>query len=131
MSLYLAIFDGDDDVEGWVLGSYSDFACFRDTVAARLPSAGYPVLMTHSDCDGEWAIDQLPLLRRELESIAAAFLRLPPEEPQQAFEQTAKYRQGARALYDCFHNVDGENLFEALLRLCNEGINRNLPIVFQ
>ena len=57
MSLYLAIFDGDEDVAGWVFGHYSDFGCFRDTISAKLKAADYPILMTHSDCDGECGSD--------------------------------------------------------------------------
>ena len=131
MSLYLAIFDGDEDVAGWVFGHYSDFGYFRDTISTKLSATDYPILMTHSDCDGEWPVVQLPALRQELETIAAAFRRLPPEEPKKAFEHTAENRRGAGSLYDCFHNVDGENLFEALAALCDEGIQRKQPIVFQ
>lgn len=131
MSLYLTILDGDEDIAGWVFGHYRDFGCFRDTIAAKLTATEYPILMTHSDCDGDWPVSQLPGLRRELESIAAAFRRLPPEEPREGFEHTAANRQGARSLYDCFHNVDGENIFEALIALCDEGIERRKPIVFQ
>ena len=29
MSLYLCIFDGDEEITGWVLGHYSDFGYFR------------------------------------------------------------------------------------------------------
>jgi hypothetical protein len=99
MSLYLTIFDGDEEVVGWVFGHYSDFGCFRDTIAAKLRSADYPTLMTHSDCDGDWPVANLPTLRRELEAIATAFRRLRPEAPKQAFEHTAEYRRGARSLY--------------------------------
>lgn len=128
MSLYLTIFDGDEDVVGWVFGHYSDFGCFRDVISTKLGEADYPVLMTHSDCDGDWPVARLPALRRELESIADAFRRLPPEEPKDAFQHVAASRQGARSLYDCFHNVDGENIFEALIALCDEAIQRQQPI---
>ncbi|MCE9609658.1 MAG: immunity 70 family protein [Chthoniobacter sp.] len=131
MSLYLAIFDGENDVAGWVFGHYSDFGCFRDTIAAKLRSEDYPTLMTHTDCDGDWSTAQLPNLRSELDSIAAGFRRLPAEDPKQGFEHTAQYRQGARSLYECFHNVDGENIFEALIALCDEGIRLKQPITFQ
>ena len=130
MSLYLAIFDGEEET-GWVFGHYSDFGCFRDTIAAKLRAQVYPTLMAHSDCDGEWPAHELPTLRLELETIAAAFRKLPPEVPRDAFEHTAANRQGARSLYECFHNVDGENVFEALTALCDEGIRRNRPIIFQ
>lgn len=131
MSLYFTIFDGDEEVTGWVFGHYSDFYYFRDVVTAKLRADEYPTLMTHSDCDGEWTPQELPHLRREFQLIGERFKQLPAEKPQGAFEHTAEFRRGARTLYDCFHNIDGENVFEALIALCNEGIRRDRPILFQ
>lgn len=131
MSLYLTIFDGDEEITGWVFGHYSDFGYFRDVIAARLEAGDFPTLMTHSDCDGEWTVEALPRLRQELQHIGERFRQMPPEQPQGAFEHTADYRRAARSLYDCFHNVDGENVFEALIALCDEGIQRQRPILFQ
>ncbi len=93
--------------------------------------AGFPILMEHSDCDGEWSVAQLPGRVVELETIAAKFRALPPEEPKGAFEHTIEDRKGARSLYECFHNVDGENLFDALIALAHEGIRAKRPISFQ
>lgn len=131
MSLYLTIFDGDAEVTGWVFGHYGDFGYFRDVIAAKLRAEDYPVLMTHSDCDGEWTSRQLPQLRRELQLIGERFRQLPAEQPRGAFEHTAEFRDGALSLYDSFHNVDGESVFEALIALCDEGIRRGRPILFQ
>ena len=131
MSLYLTIFDGDEEVAGWVFGHYSDFGYFRDVIAAKLRALDYPVLMTHPACDDEWTPNQLPQLRRELELIGERFRQLPAEHPQGAFEHTAEFRLGARSLYDCFHNIDGEIVFEALIALCDEGIRRDRSILFQ
>ena len=134
MGLYLCIFsDGDDDEEiaGWQLGHYSDFGCFRDTISRHLRATDFPILMEHSDCDGEWSVAELPGLIAELETIGAKFQALPPEQPRGAFEHTAEYREGAHSLYECFHNVDGENLFGALIMLAHEGIRAKRPISFQ
>ena len=131
MSLYLTIFDGDAEMTGWVFGHYSDFGYFRDVIATKLRAHDYPTLMTHSDCDGEWTVEQLPALARELEAIAARFRTLSPEEPKGAFEHTAEYRADAKSLYDCFHEVNGENLFEALIGLCRQGVSSQRPITFQ
>jgi len=131
MSLYLTIFDCEEEVTGWVFGCYSDFAYFRDIITAKLRADDYPTLMTHSDCDGEWTSQQLPRLRRELQLIGDRFRQLPPEQPQGAFDHTVDFRRDARTLYDCFHNVDGENIFDALIALCNEGIRRDRPVLFQ
>jgi hypothetical protein len=87
--------------------------------------------MQHSDCDGEWSPQELRRLRSELQTIGERFRSLPAEQPSGAFEHTADYRRGARSLYDCFHNVDGENLFEAIIALCDDGIKRDRPVLFQ
>jgi hypothetical protein len=94
MGLYLCIFteDEEDELAACDVGHYSDFGYFRDTIARHMKAAYFPVLMTHSDCDGEWTVEQLLALARELESIAARFRSLPPEEPKGAFEHTAEYR---------------------------------------
>ena len=124
---------GDDEPEEIAecdVGHYSDFGCFRDTIERHLDASRYPVLMEHSDCDGEWTLAELPILERELQEIGTAFRKLPPEEPVGAFEHTAEYRVGAASLYDCFHNVDGENLFEAILNLCVVAREHSRPITF-
>jgi len=134
MGLYLCIFSNGNDgkeIAGWQLGHYSAFGCFRDTISRHLAANDFPILMEHSDCDGEWSVAQLPGLIVELETIGAKFQTLPPEEPKGAFEHTAEDRIGARSLYECFHNVDGENLFDALIALAREGIRAKRPISFQ
>jgi hypothetical protein len=131
MSLYLTVFHGKNEIVGWVLGHYSDFGYFREKVAEVADQGQYPTLMTHSDCDGAWQVDELERLKIELRSIGQIFQDLPAEEPSGAFEHTAEYRRGAKSLYECFHNVDGENLFEALLALCDEGLHHREPILFQ
>jgi hypothetical protein len=133
MGLYLCIFteDHEDELGACDVGHYSDFGYFRDTIARHMNRRDFPVLMTHSDCDGEWTVEQLPVLVRELENTAARFRTLPPEEPKGAFEHTAEDRAGAKSLYDCFHDVNGENLFESLIGLCRQGISSQRPITFQ
>jgi hypothetical protein len=113
MGLNLCIFteDQEDEIGSCDIGHYSDFGCFRDTIARHLRASDFPVLMTHSDCDGEWTLEEMPALIRELETIAAKFRTLPPEEPKEAFEHTAECRRGAKSLYDCFHDVNDQNLF--------------------
>jgi hypothetical protein len=112
------------------VGHYSDFGYFRDTIARYLDADCYPTLMRHSDCDGEWTLAEVPVLEQNLQEIGAAFQTLPPEEPSGAFEHTAEYRAGANSLYDCFHNVNGENLFESILKLCAVARKRGRPITF-
>ncbi len=139
MGLCLIVFDRDpededddeaDELADCDVGHYSDFGCFRDTVARHLDAKRFPTLMLHSDCDGEWSLAEIPVLKKELLDIAAGFQKLPPEEPVDAFEHTAECRMGAKSLYDCFHDVNGENLFESLLRLCEVASKHQRPITF-
>ena len=88
MSLCLIVFgsdiEQDDDPEEIAecdVGHYSDFGCFRDTIARHLDPDRFPTLMEHSDCDGEWTLEELPALEHELQEIGAAFRKLPPEQP--------------------------------------------------
>jgi hypothetical protein len=131
MSLYLAIFDGTREVVGWVLGHYSDFGVFRDTVARTAGASKYPTLMSHSDSDGEWSVTELNALRIELNDLAREFRRHPPEDLVGGFEHSIEQRASATNLYECFHNVEGINIFEALIGLCTEGEQRCLPVLFQ
>ena len=119
-----------DEIAECDVGHYSDFGCFRDTIARHLDAKHYPTLMDHSDCDGEWTLVEIPALEQELKEIAAKYKNLRAEEPVNAFEHTAEYRVGASSLYDCFHNVSGENLFEALLELCRVATQHRRPITF-
>ena len=134
MGLYLCIFDDEgEDVAGCDVGHYSDFGAFRDMIAAKIPKAlaRYPLLMQHSDCDGEWAHEELPSLKEELQEIGSHFKALAPVPIIEAFEHVAHCRDGETSLYECFHDVNEENLFEALINLCDRGIELRKPVVFQ
>jgi hypothetical protein len=112
------------------VGAYSDFGAFRGLIAKHLDDELYPVLMDHSDCDGVWPLEDICELERELREIAAAFRKLPPEEPVGGLEFAAEYRLGAKSLYDCVHVVGGRNTFEALLELCTKAREFQRPITF-
>ena len=136
MGLCLFVFgppEGDDDpteIAECDIGHYSDFNYFREAVSRHLDADRFPVLLEHSDCEGEWTLFELPTLERELKEIADAFQALPPEEPESAFEHTAEYRENAKSLYDSFHNPSGENLLKAMLQLCAVAMTHRLPITF-
>src|SRR5258707_14837110 len=95
MGLYLCIFSRDNggkEITGWQLGHYSDFGCFRDAISRHLAANDFPILLEHSDCDGEWSVTQLPCLIVVLETICAKFHTLLPEEPNGAYENTVDER---------------------------------------
>lgn len=137
MGLYLCVFSGEEELEGVDTGSYADFRRFRDAVRDWLeggePGSKYPVLMLHSDGDGEWTPQEARLLQRELKSISEAFLRLEPVQFWAEWQRqlASERRLSPRNLYECFIDVDGEPLMSRLAALCRLAQERHLPILFQ
>jgi len=137
MSLYLCIFDDDEELDGVDIGAYSDFAHFRKTIVSVLEAneAGsrFPVLILHSDCDGEWSVTDCSMLESELETIDRELKQLPPKPFFAEWQKQVAKRNGLRPanLYDCFIDVDGEPLIERLLGLARLACHRGLPILFQ
>lgn len=111
------------------LGPYANFDHFRATVARHLDASRYPVLMEHSNSEGEWVLGEIPALERELREIATAFKKLPPEESS-GFADDIEGNANAESLYDCFHSCEGENLFEALIELGRIARQHRRPITF-
>lgn len=137
MGLYLCVFDQDDELEGVDVGSYDDFGLFRDRVATTLEGdkrgSRFPILMLHLDCDGEWPIESIPALDKELEQISLEFRRSPPIEQDGTWQLQVMRQQGLRpeSLYACFIDVDGEPLLERLRDLCRVALDAGRPILFQ
>src|SRR4051812_13093476 len=120
MSLYLCIFDEEDELDGVSVGAYSDFRDFCDAVAKILEAdkrgSRFPTLMMHSDCDGEWSAGECDKLAGELQMISEEMKSLPPK----GFSAEWQKRQAGslglhpQNLYECFIDVDGESLLERL-----------------
>lgn len=136
MGLYLAVFDGGDELDGVEVGSYDDFAFFRDAVVSGLEEGAegsrFPTLILHSDCDGEWTPHEAGILEVELAVIAEELAGLPPVTLDGWKAEVAKMF-GIRPanLGDCFFDVDGEPLLERLIGLAQLSQQRSLPILFQ
>lgn len=137
MSLYLCMFDENQELDGVDVGAYSDFGDFRETVAKTLEGgqfgSRFPVLMLHHDSDGKWAVEDCGKLERELETIGAELKQRPPKEFFAEWQKNVGKQFGLRpaSLYDCFIDVDGESLLERLLGLARLAQQRELPILFQ
>jgi len=137
MSLYLCIFDEDDELDGVAVGAYSDFGNFRDIVAGVLEGgkwgSRFPVLMSHSDCDGEWSVDDCRKLHVEIDTITTELRQLPPREFFAEWQKSVAKKIGLHPanLYDCFIDVDGQPLLERLVSLIELAQRRGLPILFQ
>jgi Immunity protein 70 len=137
VGLYLAVFDGDDELDGVEVGSYADFGTFREAVVVHIESgvAGSrcPTLILHSDCDGEWTPGDAAMLQAELKVIAERFMQLPPEPLGEGWKPETAKLFGLRPtnLYECFFDVDCEPLVDRFMGLAQISIERNLPILFQ
>lgn len=138
MGLYLAVFDGDEEVDGVEVGGYDDFGVFRNAVIRNLEggAAGsrFPTLILHSDCDGHWTPHEAAALENELTIISSLFRELPPILLSPDGWQTrvaATFGIQIKTIYDCFYDIDGEPLLERLIGLATLSQARNLPILFQ
>jgi hypothetical protein len=137
MSLYLCVFDEDQELDGVDAGAYSDFGDLRNTIAKELEhgkiGSRFPTLMLHSDCDGEFNVQDCEKLENELQIISAEFKERPPKKFFAEWQMNVAKKCGLRpqSLYDCFIDADGEPLLERLLGLARLAQRRKLPILFQ
>lgn len=141
MGLYLCVFasDADDDeLEGVDVGSYDDFHALRTTVAQRLEDgqwgSRFPLLMMHSDSDGEWSPHEAAGLQEELHEIERGFAELPPVAFSTGSWQSAVAKStglNPQSLAEGFIDVDGEPLLERLRELAAVAVAQGRPIAFQ
>jgi len=147
VGLYLCIFDdGDEEVGAVDVGHYSDFGDFRHCVAqatapqpkrrlfGRSESSPYPVLMEHSDCDGEWSVAEASVLLEELAQIRGEFAKQAARPfPANSWQAQIADEFGLvpTSLAESFIDVDGEPLLMSLQRLAETSIRHQLPISFQ
>ena len=137
MGLYLCVFDDDEEIEGVEVGSYDDFHAFREAVVATVEKgqagSACPVLINHSDCDGEWSPADASILLGELNLIEDAMCRSPPIQYNSAWKNEVARTFGIKPenLLDCFFDIDGEPLIARLRDLAHASIENQAPILFQ
>jgi hypothetical protein len=138
MSLVLCVYEDQeigDDIAGFQVG-YGEFGAWRDFICARLEhgqwGSRFPTLMMHSDCDGEWSPQECDLLEQELRTIRGELEKLPVVPFHASWQQRVAQELGLvpKSALDCFINVDGENLVDAILRLADLATGLHKPISF-
>ena len=139
MGLYLCVFgseETDDDLDGIEVGTYDDFDTFREEIHRRLEAgqdwgARFPTLLQHSDCDGEWTVDECHALRTELAAIRTAFAAIDPP-PYTGWRVEAAEHAGHRPgnLAEHFIDVDAEILLDRMNDLAVLAIETGRPITF-
>ena len=110
MSLYLCVFDGENEVAGVDAGGYSDFGDFREAVLQLEGGqwgSRFPSLMNQPDDNGHWGVRELPALRAELQTLAN------------------------ESVLDRFRDSEDHALAAALLALCDRAMSIQRPILFQ
>ena len=137
MGLYLCIFDADEELDGVEVGRYSDFNALRDYVARELEAgsrgARFPILMLHSDSDGEWSLADCEKLIPELRSIIAQMQARPPVAFVSDWQQHVARSVGLapKSAFESFIDVDGQFVLERMLNLASLALERELPVLFQ
>lgn len=138
MSLVLCVYrdrEIGDDIGGFQVG-YGEFGAWRDFICTRLEhgqwGSRFPTLMNHSDCDGEWPAGDCAVLRQELQTIRGEMEQLPVVPFHSEWQQQVAEELGLvpRSALDCFINVDGENLVDAILRLADLATSLRTSICF-
>lgn len=137
MGLYLTIFDGELELDGVEVGSYSDLDHLKSYIMKYIENGKFgskcPIFMLHEDSDGHWTPKESKKLKKELRKISRAFDKLPPFEFESGWQADVIENQGLaiRSLKDCFFDVDGVPLFDRLIELATLSYHKKLPILFQ
>lgn len=137
MGLYLCALKEGVDIDGIDVGAYSDYQNFLEVITDRLQrgmhSSKFPTLMRASNCDGEWRLDDLPKLKNELTQIRDAFGQLPPTEYPSKWQREVASLLGisASSLASSFIDVDGEDLCQRMIDLCETALEHGATISFQ
>ncbi|WJS95655.1 immunity 70 family protein [Flavobacterium johnsoniae] len=138
MGLYLAIFKKEEEINGLEVGSYEYFGIFRDCIFELIENNGNwgstcPTIMNHSDCDGKFEPKECKEMISELKKIKEVFQKQNSNHKviDQKKELIDLYQIKPLNLYDCFIDVDGENLIDRLIELCEDAIDNDLDIIFQ
>jgi hypothetical protein len=139
LGLTLCVYElGDfgDNIDGFQVGGYGDFGAWREFIAVELENgrwgSRFPTLMMHSDCDGEWSSEACGTLKSELETIRGEMAKLPIRPFSSSWQQQVAEERGLfqHSALDCFINVNGENLVEAIARLADLAMRLGTSIIF-
>ena len=140
MALQLAVRQGDQEIEGFELGSFVDFDRFLNHVVQTLEdgNAGskFPAVSNGPDRDesegDDWSVKYCERLRAELTTLTAAMKAQPPVPFVSGAHKKAAQSKGLTPgnAYESFINAKGEFLLDGLQRLVNAAVDRKLPILF-
>lgn len=126
----LCVLRGDEELKRVETETEDDFFYFRDSIHNALEEGDpfgsrFPVFMLKD----EWKVAELGELKRELETIAQAFKKMPPKPLDVNWESKA-WRSGKRyrSLYEVFTDAHGRPLLGELIQLSEAAQKEDLPI---
>ncbi|MEQ1817073.1 MAG: Imm70 family immunity protein [Terricaulis sp.] len=135
--MVLVIYENDEDIDEVAVGSYSDFGALRDYIVRELehgrPGSRFPTFIRHSDCDGEWTVDECDDLRSELWLIAAEMQARPAIPFPSQWQAQVSHDRGLRpdSAYQCFVDPNAQPVIGEIARLVDLALKKGLPISFQ
>lgn len=117
------------------VGSYDDFHAVRTRIASLEDAWGerFPVLMNHSDSDGEWSSVECAELLDELRVIRDELSTQPPRDYPEGSWQSGVLRHLGAAPSDAatsLIDVDGGPLLQRLEDLASLAVTQARPISF-
>jgi len=133
--VYFCILSGAEELERVEAESDDDFHYFRDSIHNALEQGDFgsmfPTFMLRYEGD-EWSVEEIGELQQELETIAEAFKKLPPE-PFDSHWRSKVARSGKRysTLYDVFVDASGKPLLGELTDLCRVAQKERKPIAIR
>jgi len=131
MTLYVGVFDGDTEIEGTVIGHYSDYGALLDKIKETLDPSIIQNLKSSTDCNEVWDKPMCEDMMFELMKIRERFVVLNPVHHIGVFEHNECHWRNAKNLNECYLTVDGEPIIDVLLRYCSMVNGNGREVVFQ
>ena len=138
--VYFCILSGDEELQRVETESEDDFYYFRDSIHNALEEgdfgSSFPTFMLPYE-EHEWSVEEIGELQRELETIAEAFKKLPPEPFDSHWGSKVWRRKldgsgpGYETLYDVYVDAHGNPLLGELINLCRVAQKEGKPIALR
>jgi len=137
MSLYLCVFDGDEEIDGVELGTYADYNGLREYVVRELEGgqAGgkFPTFILHSDSDGEWVVSECIKLSEEVTEIVLSMKTRPSVSFISDWQRAVAKSIGLipKNAFESFIDVDGEFVLERIQHLRKLCISKRMRVLLR
>jgi len=129
-AIRLSIRDGETELAHVQTKSVDDFYYFRDSIHNALEQgkfgSRFPTFLSRFE-PAEWTPAELDLLQQELQTIAEAFKKIPPEQ----FDEFHGFRRQCASLFDVYVDAWDKPLLGKLIALCAAAKKVGKPIAME